>query len=214
MIKVQISNFWDVKSKKYPLPYEDSIYNKTIEIIQKVVNQGVVVENAYILDIGCGTGVFTLPLAERSSHVIGLDNSKSMIRILKEQADKKNIKNVTVELKSWEEVDALKWRKKFDIVWASMTPAIKSEKDLLKMEECSKKWCVYIGWGYKRENTFLDKAFKIFDGKYKSPAGGIKVNKLLLEMTRNPFVMDFTDSWSWNGTVEEAIEDVIINLQM
>lgn len=216
MIKIHTDTFWDVKSKKYPLPYEESVYNKTIEIIKMVTKKGVNIEGTRILDIGCGTGIFTLPLAEKASYVIGLDNSKAMIKILKEQADKKGLRNLAIEYKSWDdvEIDTLNWKKAFDIVWASMTPAIKNARDLEKMEQCSKNWCVYIGWANRRENSFLEKAFELFGGKYVSPAGGINVNRILDEMNRKLYVEDFNDSWSWKGSTEEAIEDVMINLHM
>lgn len=215
-MKIYTDRFWEFKSKKYPLPYEESVHKKTLDTIEMVVNHGVKINNARILDIGCGTGVFTLPLAEKSHYVIGLDSSKSMIKKIDEEAKKKDLNNVEIVLKSWDEIDveALHWTKSFDIVWASMTPAIKTVQDLLKMERCSKDWCVYIGWGKKRENSFMEEAFNLHNIKFTSHANAIKVNQILNEMNRNPFVRDFPDSWTWEGTIEEAIEDVFVNLQI
>ena len=45
-----------------------------------------------VLEIGCGTGVFSRLLAERSRHVLGLDLAPEMVRIAKERS--KNCPNV------------------------------------------------------------------------------------------------------------------------
>jgi ubiquinone/menaquinone biosynthesis C-methylase UbiE len=42
-----------------------------------------------ILDVGCGTGFYSLWFSEKGAKVLGIDNSKEMIRIAKEKASKK-----------------------------------------------------------------------------------------------------------------------------
>ncbi len=45
-----------------------------------------------VIDIGCGTGRLTIPLAERNFQAIGVDLNAGMLKALKEKADRKNLK--------------------------------------------------------------------------------------------------------------------------
>ncbi|HRG32889.1 MAG: class I SAM-dependent methyltransferase [Saprospiraceae bacterium] len=47
-----------------------------------------------VLDIGCGSGVFTFYSAEKNNKVIGIDASKEMLRICQEKMEKTGTKNV------------------------------------------------------------------------------------------------------------------------
>lgn len=44
-----------------------------------------------VLDIGCGTGNFSIKLAEKGCKVIGVDISQEMLKIAREKAKKKNL---------------------------------------------------------------------------------------------------------------------------
>lgn len=48
-----------------------------------------------VLDLGCGSGVFTFYLAEKNFNVIGVDGSSEMIRICREKQTAGGIENVT-----------------------------------------------------------------------------------------------------------------------
>ena len=57
-----------------------------------------------MLDLGCGEGSITLPLAERVKSVTGVDSSPKMLELLNERAEKKGIGNVRTILKPLEEI--------------------------------------------------------------------------------------------------------------
>ena len=51
-----------------------------------------------ILDLGCGDGTITIPLAKRAKSVTGVDSAYKMLEILNEKAQKENIGNIkTIE---------------------------------------------------------------------------------------------------------------------
>lgn len=50
-----------------------------------------------ILDVGGGTGAFSIPLAEKGFKVVHFDISEEMIAIAKSKAEEKNLKNITFE---------------------------------------------------------------------------------------------------------------------
>ncbi|MCI5209393.1 MAG: hypothetical protein D3910_11510, partial [Candidatus Electrothrix sp. ATG2] len=57
--------FWEKMAEKYPLPFDEKNLAKTQKVIGKAEQRGVQIDGATILDVGCGTGVFSLPLAQR-----------------------------------------------------------------------------------------------------------------------------------------------------
>lgn len=65
-----------------------------------------------ILDAGCGTGKFTIPLAEKGYNVMGLDSSKAMLSLAKKKAREKNLK-VKFYCKK---IEAMEFQEEFDAV--------------------------------------------------------------------------------------------------
>jgi len=151
-----MKKFWDFKSKKYPRPFDEKIFKETKNVISIIESMGVNFSDKDIIDIGCGTGIYGLVLAEKAKSVLCLDFSTEMIDVAKSEIKNKNIKNAYCVISDFSDFNERDYEKKFDIAIASMTPAIKTEKDILKMEALSKKWCVYIGWAGKRENKIFD----------------------------------------------------------
>ena len=61
-------------------------------------------ENDTVLDVGCGEGSVTIPIAKRVKKVIGLDSSPKMLEYLENRADENNIENIETVLKPIEEI--------------------------------------------------------------------------------------------------------------
>jgi SAM-dependent methyltransferase len=61
-------------------------------------------ENDSVLDLGCGEGSITLPLAKKVKRVTGVDSSTKMLELLNERAHEQGIDNVTTILKPLEEI--------------------------------------------------------------------------------------------------------------
>jgi len=67
-----------------------------------------------ILDLGCGTGRFSVELAKRGYHVTGLDITEEMLKVARQNAKKVkiNIKYIKGDIRSF------KLPKKTDVIWA------------------------------------------------------------------------------------------------
>ena len=61
-------------------------------------------ENDTVLDVGCGEGSVTVPLAKRVKKVIGIDSSPKMLEYLEKRAIENNIDNIETILKPIEEI--------------------------------------------------------------------------------------------------------------
>lgn len=73
--------------------YQDALFDKLI-----------LDENDTVLDVGCGEGSVTIPIAERVKKVIGVDSSPKMLEYLEKRAEYNNISNIETILKPIEEI--------------------------------------------------------------------------------------------------------------
>ncbi|NMB80073.1 MAG: class I SAM-dependent methyltransferase [Methanomicrobiales archaeon] len=101
-------------------------------------------KGATVLDIGCGPGALSIPLARAGATVVSFDIASGMLDRLKETAKAEKLDITTME-GSWytADIDKLKFRKKFDLVIASMTPAVRDFETFERMMACSKGYCYY-----------------------------------------------------------------------
>lgn len=103
--------------------------------------------NSEILDIGCGPGAFALEMSSRVKRVVALDPSGVMLGLLQESLERKKILNVEPVQAYWDQIDLAErgWEKRFDLVLASMSPAISDSAALMKMKNASRRLCYYTG---------------------------------------------------------------------
>jgi len=139
---------------------------RSADIIGFLEEAGFRANGAKILDIGCGPGTLSIPLARAGADVTSLDVAPGMLAELKKYADEEKIPVHPVECSWWTaDIDRLGYRKKFDLVLASMTPGVKDAETLEKMMACSKKYCYYSnflgsgvpGMAHKEIRQILDK---------------------------------------------------------
>ena len=61
-------------------------------------------ENDTVLDVGCGEGSITVPLAKKVKKVTGIDSSQKMLEYLEKRAKENNADNIETVLKPIEEI--------------------------------------------------------------------------------------------------------------
>jgi SAM-dependent methyltransferase len=208
--------FWNRMASHYPDPFNPETLSETNDVISIVKNRGVKISQSSILDIGCGAGTYTLPLASEAAMVTGLDDSDVMIERLSASISSSGLQNVRPVKASWKDIEISRTRfeKAFDIVWTSMTPAVRTLEDFSKMERCSKRWCVYIGWGGKRKNRLMEEVFELHGLKFGPPPGVGAAYDILVQSGRTPSIDYFETSWDWTGKVDDALEDMECFIEM
>jgi len=202
--------FWERMAARYPQPFDRKSLADSRRVFELVESRGVLFDGAEILDIGCGTGVHCLPLAWRAARVVGLDSSEAMLACLDRERSARAIGNASTLHVCWADADiaALSLEGSFDIVWASMTPAVRSGRDLVKMRRCARRWCVYIGWGGVRRNELMEEAFRRHGCVFGPPPGTESVRAALAEQGVTVPMDIIKSHWDWEGTDEEARGDV------
>lgn len=132
---------------------EERRQKKTAEFFELLTEAGFQPSGAKVLDIGCGPGSLSIPLAQAGADVTSLDISTSMLARLKETAEYEGLQINPIECSWWSaDIDKLGFRNKFDLVIASMTPGIKDVETFDRMIACSKKYCYYSNFIRKDAN--------------------------------------------------------------
>lgn len=205
--------FWNSRARHYPLPFDPAIAGNTRRILRLLSAMGVQFTGSSVVDIGCGTGVYALFLAREAGTVTGVDSSAAMLKIFKAERGRRGIKNAACVLSAWDELPAAAVRGKFDIALASMTMAVKTRADLLKMEAAARR-CVYIGWAGVRRNSLLEKVYAAHGLEYKAPEGAERALALLAGLGRAPAVKYIRDSWEKEASPEETLREIGVNMRV
>jgi len=104
--------------------------------------------NDSVLDIGCGNGVITIPLAKKANNVTAMDISGKMLEILTQKAEKSGIKNINTIKKRLEDTTVGEIGN-HDVVVASrsLNGVSNIQKELEKINEIAMKNVYITLWG-------------------------------------------------------------------
>lgn len=88
---------WDKKATSF------AARNRTSPYVELLLRNLPLDSTMTVLDVGCGPGNLTLPLAQRCQKVTALDFSTSMLEILDEEAKAQGLDNITSHRCAWED---------------------------------------------------------------------------------------------------------------
>ncbi|MDD2626980.1 MAG: class I SAM-dependent methyltransferase [Candidatus Methanomethylophilus sp.] len=130
-----VAAMWDLMADDFavgPVPDDSDPFVKLIRDNWHIGPQ------TRILDIGCGTGGYTVRLAAGAQTALGLDISPAMLRAAADLAVRSGAHNVRFELADWNVLSPAGPLLKdgFDIVYARLSPAIRSAASFEKMIVC------------------------------------------------------------------------------
>ncbi len=100
-------------------------------------------ENDTVLDIGCGPGRISVPMARRAKSVTSLDASDFMLNHCKENAQAAGVTNINFVKMNWEDAVLGKNVEQHDIVIASRSPGM---QDIRRTATFARKYVVLVGW--------------------------------------------------------------------
>ena len=127
--------------------YNDALFDKLI-----------LDENYTVLDVGCGEGSVTVPLARKVKSVIGLDSSPKMLEYLEKRAKDNDIKNIKTILKPIEEIKYSEIGDVDVVVCSrSLNGIIPIEEVLMELDKIASKYVFITIFG--PENKKIEKDF-------------------------------------------------------
>lgn len=168
------SKFWEKLAPKYD--NRQTLYDYAPETFDKLLD--IIGKNRTIIEIGCGTGKFTIPMSKYSKWVLAIDFSKHMLSVLDQKIKKSNITNITTKWRKWEDAQINKVDAIFNVNAIYRMWNIK--ESLLKMNTYSKERVVLV-WTLQR--SLFDSVFAqmgIFGIEAKSDY--IHIQNILYEM--------------------------------
>ncbi|WP_419787347.1 class I SAM-dependent methyltransferase [Pseudodesulfovibrio sp.] len=150
------SSFWDQKAETFPR-YEPGEDTYEAGMLRRIREAGVDFRGRTVLDVGSGSGMYTLRIARDASRVTAVDISARMLEILKEDAENLGIHNIDYVHSTW---DDFQDNGPYDIVFCSMTPAIESEESRHKLLGMSGGWTVFMGFAGIMHSDMLAGVFE------------------------------------------------------
>lgn len=72
---------------------------------EKLINKVILKESDTVLDLGCGEGTITIPLAKKSSNLTAVDLSEKMLEQITEKADNEGLNNINTIKMDLEDVN-------------------------------------------------------------------------------------------------------------
>ena len=96
-----------------------------------------------VLDIGCGPGRITVPMAKRVKKVTSIDTSENMMTYCRQNAQEANVSNVNIRNLDWTKAELGKDLEQHDIVIACRSVGM---RDFAKLNAFARKYVVVIAW--------------------------------------------------------------------
>lgn len=176
----ECASLWD--SKERALEFLNmSLENP--ERIELVLSKLPITKNSRILDIGAGPGTLAIPFAERALAVTAVEPSTGMVEVMKDQAQEKNITNLTIVQKRWEDINTESdLAGPFDIIIASYSlgmPDIDAAIDKMQAVSCGQIWLFWFAGTTPGERHMTHLWPKIHNSAYQiGPKSDVLYNVL------------------------------------
>lgn len=109
-----MKSFWDKMAKSYDASTEKHFNDANSRVIN--YTKGYCRESDDLLDLGCGTGMIIIDLADYVNKITAVDSSSEMIKAAKQKTINKGIANINFEIDNITEFGFIK--EKYDIITA------------------------------------------------------------------------------------------------
>ena len=198
-------NLWDEKAKNYD-KFSGNLSEFQIKFFEILSKFGVEFKDKTLVDIGCGTGIYSLHLAKICKFVLGVDSSRQMLNELENSAKTANITNIKTILSDFEN---FKSEDKFDIAFLTMSPALKSQNDFEKFANLA-NLRIFMNWEKPRNSTLLTPFFEKFGTKDRDTKTNSTTN--LINFLKNKNIPFKSEILSQNRILRRSFDDAFENV--
>jgi ubiquinone/menaquinone biosynthesis C-methylase UbiE len=196
------SRSWDNVAPKFKKTKGKNDYSK------KLLDEIALKPDDTVLDIGCGSGIITIPLAQTAKTVTALDISRKMLQLLEENATEEGLTNINLLNRRLEDVLLNKDVEPHDVVVASrsLNGVYNIKQVLEEINKIAKKYVYITLWG-ANSVKFQNEISKIIGREFHEHPTYIYVYNMLYELGihANIKILDYDNS-SYYSSVDEAIE--------
>ncbi len=194
--------FWDRRAERYgaSTTVTDTARDPFLRRLRRVTHP-----SSTAIDVGAGTGRFALPLAANVKQVTAVDPSPGMLDVLRREARRLGVRNVTSVQGSWEETRTAVADVVFSAFVLPLVP--KARRFLAKLDAAAREHAfLYLG-GYCGD-AVLDPLWRHFHGAPRAPGPSyLDALAVLRELGIEPEVklVELVNSRRF-ATVEEAVD--------
>jgi len=183
------TSYWDHIAESYLV---DSISDENVHrsIIAFLETELCFQKGDTVLDIGCGPGTYTLLFAENAGSVDALDTSQGMLSVLLQEASKRSLHNIRKILSSWDDYQP---GERYGLVFSGMSPAIRDDKTLLRMERYASRGCCFVTFGEAYQPPIIKDLWGLLVGEYRPSNAYLHIypHGVLHQKGRNPVTRMF-----------------------
>jgi len=155
--RISNTEYWNKRAEDYNDYIRTSDYEHGKKIKEVFEREEILGENFEVLDIAAGPGSVTIPFAESVRKVFAIEPAEEMSKRLKNNSREREILNIEIINKKWEEIDVEAYAHRFDLVVCSHAlwhfPDIAEQ--LKRINRVSRGYCC-IAESVKDNNTFSD----------------------------------------------------------
>ncbi|MCL6559933.1 MAG: methyltransferase domain-containing protein [Firmicutes bacterium] len=203
-------DFWNRLAVRFEiLAGQEGTRRRVDKVLAWLEQHGVLHSEMEVLDIGAGTGVFTVPLARRTKRVLAIEPAPSMLAVLRKRVEAEKLTNILFLDKEWEKIepvaDGLTGR--FGLVFASLTPGVQDVESLMKMVSCSSDWCFLCDYAGRRLSPAREELWRMIFSE-EMPIPGNDIIFPLNYLYTSGFFPSFkvvVDDWDEKLPVEETV---------
>ncbi|MDY3116705.1 MULTISPECIES: class I SAM-dependent methyltransferase [Campylobacter] len=163
-----------------------------------------------LVDIGCGTGIYSLYLAGICKMVLGVDGSTKMLEELnlkKTEFKINNLQTIKSDFKNFQTAD------KFDIAFLTMSPALQNEDDFNKFMDLG-NLRIYLNWEEPKNSSMLDPFYKIYKRNDKNKNTASNLQNFLIKNNISYKTEVLKEIRLANRSLNEAFENTIWHLEI
>ena len=220
-------NSWDKKSESYA-KFSGELGDFGKRVFEILRGWGVSFAGKSVLDVGAGTGVYSLYLASLGAKVTAIDSSEGMLRELRRSAQEfgislQNVLNLSfAEFCEWLSRDGFadvasenfKIPAVFDIAFLTMSPALKSTEDFEAFLALGERK-IYLNWASERNSSMLAPLFERFGTGHKRLATAAEKFEALLGARDIKFKSEIlTERREQKRSLQEAVQNAAWHLHM
>jgi len=184
---------------------------KRVERAVKVLNgQKLIDKDSVVLDLGCGTGTFALPLAKIVKHLDAVDISAQMTAFLREKMEKEKVMNIRIIQKDWLDFTRENNGERYDLVLSSLNPNMYNGQAILEMTKLSKRACLFSSPYKRTEDSIVRDLDDLILGTATKPEIDCRAIiypfNILYYLGYNPKLEYVEGDWTTREAPEEAIK--------
>lgn len=137
----EVEAFWNGRARTFYETQKKSTDTIGEKVTRLLVEKNIIDSDTTILDIGAGSGRYTIPMAMHAKEVTALDLSESMLHFLQNELETLGVQNVKTLHSPWV---ADVWENAYMVTFAAMCPALQSVESLEAMSKAASRYGVIV----------------------------------------------------------------------